>query len=174
MVHICKRIIPPGFPNFSFLGKLWGNRAKNDPKRQKILPVSLCISGTIPHMMVVFGTLVLNDDITSNFFHVFKILIFRVFRGGGVKEQKMTHNYQLQSVTLYMSRTVYRSYYQDILVHWCKIMTSPGVFLSLSFFLKYNIVNIKILIYIFYWLTSTVFLINSGFSSSSMNTKQKF
>ena len=43
---------------------------------------------------------------------------------------------------------------------------SPGVFF------KYNIVNIKILTF-FYWPTSTVFLINSCFSSSSINAKQK-
>ena len=38
------------------------------------------------------------------FFRFFKILIFWVFRG--VKGQKMTLNYQFQSVTLYISGTV--------------------------------------------------------------------
>ena len=39
------------------------------------------------------------------FFHFLKILIFQVFRaGGGVKRQKMTHNYKFQSVTLYISQ----------------------------------------------------------------------
>ena len=56
-------------------------------------------------MIVVFGMLVEND-ISSNFFHFFKILIFWVFRGERVKEQKMTHNYQFQSVILSISRTV--------------------------------------------------------------------
>ena len=36
-----------------------------------------------PHMIVVFGTHMLNDDISSNFFHFFKIQIFWVSKGGG-------------------------------------------------------------------------------------------
>ena len=39
------------------------------------------------------------------FFCFFKILIFLVFRRRQ-KGKKMTHNYQIQSVTLYISRTV--------------------------------------------------------------------
>ena len=42
-------------------------------------------------------------------FSFFKILSFRRFRGGGwggVKGQKVTHNYQFQSVTIYISRAV--------------------------------------------------------------------
>ena len=38
----------------------------------------------------------------------------------------------------------------------------------------FNILKIKILFYIFYWPTSTFILISSCFSSSSINTKQKF
>ena len=34
------------------------------------------------------------------------LVIFWLFNGGRVKVQKMTHNYQFQSVTLYISRTV--------------------------------------------------------------------
>ena len=47
---------------------------------------SLRISGTIYHM--IFGTHVQNDDISSNFFDFFKILIIWVFRG--VKGQKIS------------------------------------------------------------------------------------
>ena len=76
--------------------------------------------------------------ISQQFFHFFKILIFQVFSRGGVKVQEMTHNYQFHCVTLNMPRTLSR-----FLVHRCKIMISPGVFL---YFLKeYSIVNIKIL-----------------------------
>ena len=46
----------------------------------------------------------LNDGISSNLFKFFKILILGSFTG--VKGQKMTHNYQFQSVTLNISRTV--------------------------------------------------------------------
>ena len=51
----------------------------------------------------------------ESFFIFFKILIFCVFLvgvggvgGWGLKGQKVTHNYQFQSVTHYISRTVDR------------------------------------------------------------------
>ena len=50
MVHMWKMIIPPVFSffqNFDFLGCQWGKSAKNGPKWQKILFVTLHISGTI-------------------------------------------------------------------------------------------------------------------------------
>ena len=58
-----KRIISPGifFIFFKILifgifkGEGGGKRAKNGPKWQKILSVSLCISGTVHHMIVIFG-----------------------------------------------------------------------------------------------------------------------
>ena len=50
-------------------------------------------------------------------------------------------------------------------------MESPGVFLC--FFLKFSIVNIKNSD-IYYWPSSTAFLMNSCFSSSSVNAKHKF
>ena len=56
-------------------------------------------------------------------------------------------------------------------VHRYEIMVSPGDFLyfpSFFFFCKYWNT------YIFYWPTSTVFLISSCFSSSPINAKQKF
>ena len=68
--------------------------------------LSLHISETVPHMIVIFDTHVQNDDISSNFFHFFEILTFWVFRREGVKGQKMTHNHQFQSVSLYISTTV--------------------------------------------------------------------
>ena len=40
-----------------------------------------CKGGIVPHMIVVFGTHVKNDDISSNVFHFFKIMIFG-FSGG--------------------------------------------------------------------------------------------
>ena len=52
--------------------------------------------------------------------------IFFGFLGGRVKGQKMTHNYQFQSVTLYISRTIDHSMK---IVGTQVIMVSPGVFL---------------------------------------------
>ena len=59
MVHKCKMIISPGF--FLFFSKFWifgflgGSNGKKWPKMTKKL-VSLRISGTVPHMIMVFGT----------------------------------------------------------------------------------------------------------------------
>ena len=78
---------------------LAGGRAKYGPKWQNIMSVSLRISGTVPHMIMVFGTHLQNDDISSIFFfffHFFKILM----------NEKKTYNYQFQFVTLYISGTV--------------------------------------------------------------------
>ena len=50
-------------------------------KDKKFVPRVLYISGSIHHMSVIFGTRVLNDDISRYFFHFLKILIFWVFRG---------------------------------------------------------------------------------------------
>ena len=61
--------------------------------------------------------------------------------GGGVRRQKMTHNCQFQSVTLYISRTVDHS--SRFLVGRCKVMISPGVLLY--FLKKYSILKIKVL-----------------------------
>ena len=52
------------------------------------------ISGTVKHMMMIFGTVVLNDDISTHFFHFFEIFIFRVVRE--VKEQKIAQNEKYQ------------------------------------------------------------------------------
>ena len=63
---------------FSKILILGQKMAQNDKK----LSVSLRISRTVPHMIVVSGTHVYND-ISSNCFHFLKTLIFRVFSGGG-------------------------------------------------------------------------------------------
>ena len=82
----------------------------------------------------------------------------------------MAHNYQFQSVTFYISKTV-DIWSSRFLVHSCKII-SPGVFL---YFSKKKIQYCEYFnSYIFHWPTSTAFLINSCFSSSSTNAKQEF
>ena len=60
------------FWNFHFLGKFlfFGKRAKNGPKWQKILSVTLYISGTIHPMIVIYGVHVSNDNI-SRLFSIF-------------------------------------------------------------------------------------------------------
>ena len=55
---------------------------KKGKKWQKVMSVSLCISGAVPHIIVVFSTHVYNDDISNNFSHFFKFLIFGVLEVG--------------------------------------------------------------------------------------------
>ena len=49
------------------------------------------ISGTIKHMIMIFDTLVLNDNISRVFFHFVEILIFGGCKSG-VKRQKIAQN----------------------------------------------------------------------------------
>ena len=62
LVHMCKmvkwwhRVIFWFLQNFDFPGCERGKRVQNGPKWQKILSVSLCISGTVHQMIVIFGT----------------------------------------------------------------------------------------------------------------------
>ena len=60
--------------------------AQDDKKK---LSGPLHISGTMYHMIVIYGTLMQNDDISRFLFHFFKIWILWVVRGRGVKGQKM-------------------------------------------------------------------------------------
>ena len=90
------------FQNFVF----WiirGVKGQKMAQNDKIV-YPLCILETIHHMIAIFGSHFYNDHISSHFFHFFKILIFLVF--SRVKGQKMTQNYQFQSVMLFISGTV--------------------------------------------------------------------
>ena len=91
VVHKNKMIISPGIffiiSKFWFFGLLGGWMGKKWPKMTK-KSVSLCISGTVHHMIEVFGTYVQNDDISSNLFHFFKILIFKVFQSSLISAKR--------------------------------------------------------------------------------------
>ena len=132
------------FLKFWFLGLLRG-RVKNSPKwKVKITSVT----GTIKHMIMIFGIVLQNDDISSHFFHFFKILIFWV-----VKRGKRTKNgpkwERILSVALHILETIHYMtvhYYQlhsisqdpyiwwSFVVHECKVMISPGIFFIFSNF----------------------------------------
>ena len=60
MVHMCKMIISLGvffiFAKFLFFGLVGGKSAKSGPKSQNVLSITLHISGTIHHMIVIYGT----------------------------------------------------------------------------------------------------------------------
>ena len=68
----------------------------------------MSISGTVPHMIVVFGTHVYMCKmmISLAVFSFFNYYNFLGFRGRGVKGQTITHYYQSQSATLYISTTI--------------------------------------------------------------------
>ena len=60
---------------------------------KKILSGALHISGTIYHIIVIYGALVKNYEISRCFFHFFEILIIWVVRvEGGIKGKKMVQN----------------------------------------------------------------------------------
>ena len=67
------------FLKFSFFRLLGG---KNSPKsKATILPVTCHTSGAVKHMIMIFGTFLLNDDISRCFFNCFEFLIFWAVRG---------------------------------------------------------------------------------------------
>ena len=68
------------------------------------LPVVHHISGTVHHLILIFGAHVQNDGISRCFFHFFKILVFWVVRR--VKAQKMIQMTK-KSVVLDISETIY-------------------------------------------------------------------
>ena len=83
-------------------GDVGNKRAKNNPKwKITITSVTSYISGTVKHMIMIFGTLLLNDDISRCFiFCIFCILLFFFFLlfsffglgGGGAVGDKRTKN----------------------------------------------------------------------------------
>ena len=103
--NTCKRIISPGFLlflNFDCWGQWWGKRAKTGLAWQKIMSVTLHISGSIHH----------DCKMTSlyAFFHFSKILISRLLKvKGGVKGSVTAKHgpkwQKIMSVSLCISRT---------------------------------------------------------------------
>ena len=64
------------------------------------------ISGTMKHLIMIFGTLVLNDDISRPFFYCFEIFIFWAVRS--VKGQKIAQDgKKILSVALHISGTIH-------------------------------------------------------------------
>ena len=82
-----KRIMSPGIFYIFFFKililriirvEVGGKRAKNGPEWQKILSVSLCISWTVHHMIVILVHMCKTIIFPANFF-IFSIFIFGVF-----------------------------------------------------------------------------------------------
>ena len=109
-----------------------GKKAKNGPKWKKIMSAVLHISRNIHHMIFICGAHVQNDNISRQFFHFFKILIFQVVRG--VKGQKMVQNDKKFCLLHSISQEPY-IIWLSFMVHMCKMIISPGVF---SFFQNFD------------------------------------
>ena len=144
MVHLCELMISPGvffiYSKFWFSGLLGGKRKKkNGPKCEKIMSVVFHISGSIHHVIVIFGAHVSNDDISRYFFYFSKILIFLVVSGGGggVKWQKMAQNVKTFCVSHFVSQELYLIWLW-VLVHLCKMRISPATFFIFSTFLFFG------------------------------------
>ena len=91
------------------------------------------ISGTVYRMIMIFGTLVWNDDISRLFFHFFEIFIFHAVRG--VKGQKLAQNVKKLCLVHFISQELY-IIWSSFVVHKCKVITSPGVFFFFFLFFK--------------------------------------
>ena len=80
------------FQNFGFLG-CWGGKGVKGKKWPKMTK-NFCLTPYLRNctsydMIMVFGTHVYNDDISSNFFfHFFKILIFRFFQSSSINAKR--------------------------------------------------------------------------------------
>ena len=117
---------------FWFFGCYGGKRAKNSPKLQKVLSVALHFSGIIHHILVIYDTLVWNNDISRHFFHFFSILIFWVVRG--VKGEKIVQDEKKLCLLHSISQETYIIWF-SFMVHMCKMIMSVGIFLIFSKFL---------------------------------------
>ena len=156
-VQMCKIIISPGvFFNFKTLifWVVWrAEMAKNDPKWQKFLSVAPYISGTIYRMIFIYGTRVCIKGYLHAFFpFFFKILIFKIIRGGGggggsgrgrgeqkgegggegrLKGQKMAQNDKKFCLSHSVSQELYIIWLW-FLLHICKMMMSWANFFILQ------------------------------------------
>ena len=118
------------FQNFDFLG--WeGQRAKSHPKWQRTLFVVPYISGAIYHMIFMYGTHVLKDNISRFFYFFFQISIFGV--NSVVKGQKMAQNDKKFCCTLYLRK---HTSYDCGFWHTCIKLWYVQHFFSFFFFLR--------------------------------------
>ena len=128
---MCKMMTSPDvfliFLKFWFSQLLGGKMAQNGKK--------FCLSHSVSQELYLIWLWFLlhfcKIMISPAIFFMFSKFWFFRFLGGRVKGQKMTHNYQFQSVTLYISRTIGQ---HMKIVGTQVIMVSPGVFLYFLWF----------------------------------------
>ena len=133
MVHMFEIISPGVFfslSKFWFSGLLGHKREKKDPKWQKILSITLNISGTIHHVIVKVRIS------PGGFFIFFKILIFWVVME--VKVQKMLQNGKKFCPTCSVSQDSY-IIWSSFMLHLCKMITMISI--ARQFFLFFFFQN---------------------------------
>ena len=92
-------------------------------------------SGIVHHLIIIFGTHMQNNDIVRCFFHFFKILIFWAVRGQQWTTISPTKGQQIaqkEKWQLHLSCTISQEQYSIwswFLIHLCKMIISPGIFL---------------------------------------------
>ena len=94
------------FWNFCVLG-YYGVKGQKIAQNEKVT-ITLFMyhnSGTVKHMIMIFGTLVLNDDISRQYIHFFESFIFGAVRV--IKGQKIAQNDKNLSVVLDISGTIH-------------------------------------------------------------------
>ena len=100
-------------------------------QNEKTLSVALHISGIIHHMIVIYGILVWNNDISRHFFHFFKILIFWVVKG--LKGQKMVQNEKISCLLCSISQETYIILFWFMVHMWKMIISTRTLFIFSKF-----------------------------------------
>ena len=85
---------------------------------------ALHISGIMHHIIVIYGTVVWNDDISSHFFHFFKILVFWVVRGEKAKNGPKLKKFCLSHSTPQEPYIIRLLFMEQL----CKMIMSTGIF----------------------------------------------
>ena len=87
------------------------------------------------HLIVIFGTLVSNDNVSLSFFHFFKMLIFWVVEGGGGGGKRAKNCPEWYSVCCFPYLRNHPTYivWLSFMVQMCKIIISWGVFFNFKF-----------------------------------------
>ena len=108
--------------------------AVREVKGQKVAQndKTFCLSHFISHShLIIYGTLVWNNDICRHFFRLFKVLIFWVVRG--LKGQKMVQNEKKICLSCSISQETCIIWF-SFMVHLCKMVISTGTFFIFSEF----------------------------------------
>ena len=107
---------------------------------KKFLSVTLHISGTIHHVIVICGTHVWKDNISRLFLHFFKILVFGVNRR--VKEQKMAQNDKKLCLSHSISQEAYITW-SWFLIHMCRMISLTIFFIFSKFWFFWFLGGVK-------------------------------